>query len=56
MMESFENTAFFYTPITPEKVVLTIANRQLAWVGAEVRLKAMIKNMTKMANEDDWPA
>jgi hypothetical protein len=29
--------------------------RKLAWVAHEIRMKTLIKNITKVTTEDDWP-
>lgn len=56
MLDSDESIAFFYTPITPDDIQITVGKRKLAWVAHEIRMKALIKNITKVTTEDDWPA
>ncbi len=55
MLERDEKIAFFYTPITPDDIQITFGMRKLAWVAHEIRMKALIKNITKVTTEDDWP-
>jgi hypothetical protein len=56
MMDSEESISFFYTPITPKGVHLTVNKQRLAWVAHRVRLKQLIMNIKKVCAEDDWPA
>lgn len=54
-MESEDRSTYFYTPITPDDFELTVSKSRVCWVACEMRIKSMMKNITKMAGEDEWP-
>lgn len=56
IIENEDRASYFYTPITPAEYELTVSRRRVCWVAHEMRLKSLIRNITKMAEEDEWPA